>query len=127
MPKKESMLILLLALTAGRWHFLQRIGIVARIVYNRSYGHRRWREILHLLQLKSRVFRLTGEICHILQLRSRMAGDKVGYQLLLQAGFGIKALKFFLECVKNLNEGLRINLRTESEVCSGAIFNRPDT
>ena len=65
-PKKEAMLVFFFAFTSRRWDFFQGIGIVTRIVYDGGNGHGRWRKVLHLLQLKSRVFRLTGEIGHIL-------------------------------------------------------------
>ena len=99
-PEEEHALGELLALSLGTEDGLQGIRMIARVPCLGGYGHRRGREVLHLLQVEVQTLGDNRQLGHILLRASRMATDEVGDDLLAEVQLVVDLVEYLLEVVE---------------------------
>ena len=92
-------------------HFLQRIGVVARIPCLGGHRHGRWGEVLHLFQVEVQFLGDLRQLCHVLLRAARVAGDEIGDDLLVEMLVLIDAVEDALEVVELLERRLAHQLQ----------------
>lgn len=117
-PEEELPLRQLLAWCLGGEDRFKRVRVVSRIPRLGADGHRRGREVLHLLEVEVQVFGDDSELGHILFLATRMTANKIRYDLLFQALFLVDAVEDALELI----ELLKRRLAHESEHSVGSVL-----
>lgn len=105
-PEEELPLRQLLTWCLGREDLFKCVGVVTRIPRLGADGHRRGREVLHLLKVKVQVFGDDCELGHVLFLTARMTTYKVRYDLLFQSLLLIDAVEDALELIELLKRWL---------------------
>ena len=83
--EEENMLVVALLDGLCAMHLLAGIGIVSQIVHGRGKGHRRGREVLHLVRDQTMLLRELAQPRHLLDGATWMRGDEVGDELLVLA------------------------------------------
>ena len=83
--EEEDVLVVALLHGLRAVHLLARVGIVPQIVHGRGKGHRRGREVLHLVRDQTMLLRELEQCRHLLDGAAWMRGDEVGNELLVLA------------------------------------------
>ena len=83
--EEEDVLVVALLCGLRTVYLLARVWVVAQIVHGRGKGHRRGREVLHLVRDQTMLMRELAQRRHLLDGAARMRGDEVGDELLVLA------------------------------------------
>jgi len=94
------------ALTLGREHGFEGIGVVACVPHLGGDGHGRGGEVLNLFEVEVQLFGDDSQLRHILLLTTWVGGDEVGDDLLVQVLFAIDTVEDALELIELLERGL---------------------
>ena len=105
-PEEELSLGELFARRLGAEHGLKRVGVVACVPCLGRYGHRRGREVLHLLKVKVEALGLDRQLRHVFLGAAGVAADEVRYELLAQVALTVYAVEYASELFKLGERGL---------------------
>ena len=105
-PEKVLTLGLLFFGCLGGLDGLEGVGVVAGVEHFGGHGHGRGGEVLHLFELVAHLAGELGQLGHVGFGAAGVAGDEVGYELLVEAFFAADAVKETLEVVELLEGGL---------------------
>lgn len=99
-PEEKHSLCKFLMLRLCRKNRLESIWIQSGVPCLGAYGHRRWREVLHLLKLKVQTLGYYGQFGHVFFSASGVAAYKIGDYLLTQIFACVYLVKDFLKLFK---------------------------
>ena len=105
-PEEELALCEFLTRSLGAEHRFQSIRVVTRIPSLGADGHRRRREVLHLLQVEVELLCEHRKFCHVLLTAARVRADEVRNYLLVEMLLTVDAVEDALELAEELERRL---------------------
>ena len=109
--EEEDVLVVALLCGLRTVYLLARVWVVAQIVHGRGKGHRRGREVLHLVRDQTMLLRELAQRRHLLDGAAWMRGDEVGDELLVLT----TPLVLLLKTVQKIQETVETRLAHQLE------------